>query len=362
MKNILYFMHVPWGWIKQRPHFLAEGLSENNFVKVICEKNKERNFENNPNNKNIKIVNYFDFSFKKNKITYIISFLIRKFLIKRYIKKADIIWLTYPSQYNYIKNVVKPNQRIIYDCMDDMIEFFKDEDVIANLKKIEKEICLKSDKIICSSEYLKNKLIKRYNLEDKITVINNAIKKIENNTEKVTLPQEILKIFETKSTKVIYIGTISKWFNFNLIIKTLKEVPNLEFIIIGPSDTEIPLHENLIKINAIEHKYVFELMKLSDYLIMPFIINELIKSVNPVKIYEYIYSNKPSIIPEYEETKKFSEFVYLYQTDEEFIELVKLAVEKKLVSKKTDIENFNFTNENTWDARMTQINELINEF
>ena len=27
-KRILYLMHIPWGWIKQRPHFIAEGLND----------------------------------------------------------------------------------------------------------------------------------------------------------------------------------------------------------------------------------------------------------------------------------------------------------------------------------------------
>ena len=38
MKRILYFMHVDWNWIKQRPHFLAEGLSQHFKVDVWHEK------------------------------------------------------------------------------------------------------------------------------------------------------------------------------------------------------------------------------------------------------------------------------------------------------------------------------------
>ena len=34
MKHILYLMHIPWGWIKQRPHFFAEKLAEDAVVDV----------------------------------------------------------------------------------------------------------------------------------------------------------------------------------------------------------------------------------------------------------------------------------------------------------------------------------------
>ena len=38
MKKILYLMHVPWGWIKQRPHFIAENLSKYYKVNVFYKK------------------------------------------------------------------------------------------------------------------------------------------------------------------------------------------------------------------------------------------------------------------------------------------------------------------------------------
>ena len=37
-KKILYLMHIPWGWIKQRPHFLAELLSIDFDVDVFYKK------------------------------------------------------------------------------------------------------------------------------------------------------------------------------------------------------------------------------------------------------------------------------------------------------------------------------------
>jgi len=37
MKKILYFSVVPWGWIKQRPHFLTEGLAKEFIVDFYAE-------------------------------------------------------------------------------------------------------------------------------------------------------------------------------------------------------------------------------------------------------------------------------------------------------------------------------------
>ena len=34
MADIVYVMNVDWNWIKQRPHFIAEGLNETHDVHV----------------------------------------------------------------------------------------------------------------------------------------------------------------------------------------------------------------------------------------------------------------------------------------------------------------------------------------
>ena len=101
-------------------------------------------------------------------------------------------------------------------------------------------------------------------------------------------------------------------------------------------------------------------MKLSDALIMPFKINELIRSVNPVKLYEYIYSNKPIIAPLYTESKPFNKYVYLYDSKKELFDLVNSVECGNLVTKCTNDENMAFVLKNTWDYRVSEIIELLN--
>ena len=47
---------------------------------------------------------------------------------------------------------------------------------------------------------------------------------------------------------------------------------------------------------------------------MPFILNELIESVDPVKLYEYINFEKNIICIKYDEILRFKDFVYFYNT------------------------------------------------
>jgi len=92
---------------------------------------------------------------------------------------------------------------------------------------------------------------------------------------------------------------------------------------------------------------------------MPFKITPLIESVNPVKLYEYIWANKPIIAPKYSESEKFSRYVYLY---EGYRDLKKIIDEIKCNNynpKYTLEEGESFIKINDWDSRATDIMKII---
>ena len=110
---------------------------------------------------------------------------------------------------------------------------------------------------------------------------------------------------------------------------------------------------------TIERKYIFTIMSFANVLIMPFKVNELIRSVNPVKIYEYIYAAKFIIVSKYEETEKFSKFVSFYTTKEDFSTLISgLAVgEKECLIDKDEMKAFALAN--TWNFRYKLLRMLL---
>ena len=93
----------------------------------------------------------------------------------------------------------------------------------------------------------------------------------------------------------------------------------IQYHFIGPvHQTRLPSHPRIIFEGIVEHKQLYEKTKDYDCLIMPFQINEIIRAVDPVKLYEYISLGKCVISVEYEEIKRFELFVYFYRTQEEY--------------------------------------------
>ena len=358
MKSILYFMHIDWRWIKQRPHFIAEGLSASAKVDVVHEimynSKKQKRTKNRIANLNIKGIPHipfcrYDFIFNIN------SFILNKIILRNKLRKADVVWFGHPIHYNKFKS--RKGQTIVYDCMDDLLGFSLSERTKERYKRLEAALCKNADIVLASSLNLRNKLKERYGRND-IYLVNNAISL--NLTEDVELPRKIEECFLDKKTKkMTYIGTISDWFDFVAMEKILSENKNLELLLFGPKEVEIPAHERITYCGILEHKYILKVMASSDALVMPFVLNDLILSVDPVKAYEYIYACKPVIMPRYGESEKFEDFIYLYSGVQELQDIASELSKGYLEAKRTKEECKAYAESNSWKSRVKQIKELL---
>lgn len=369
MSRILYLMHVSWSWIKQRPHFIAGYLSEDYDVTVFCKAGLRERCNNFSGDKNLNIHHYKLLPFRYHSLTETNNFeWINKYLFRIQIgslKHYNLIWISDPFQFLYLKSSIPSHIKVIYDCMDDLLEF--PENTTENIQyrhlllKAEKELIIRANKIICSSDYLGKKLHQRYMINKEFSIINNAIE-LPTLYKEEQLPEDIICAIQKIKNKFIfmYVGTISEWFDMDLINNLIKNNPQIHIVLVGPTNITIPQNSNIIYLGTIDRKYIFNIMNYADALIMPFILNELIKSVNPVKMYEYIYMAKPIISINFLEMEKFSEYIYLYDTPRQFYDIANRIQSKILGPKCLGSRMIEYARHNTWNQRYKQIKILIN--
>jgi len=165
--------------------------------------------------------------------------------------------------------------------------------------------------------------------------------------------------------KVGYIGTISKWVDLELIKNVAMKNMDIDFYIIGPIDRTIKIEKyydanNVIFTGSQSYCSIPNILNNLDVCIMPFTKTDLVKSVNPVKIYEYLAMGKPVIALRYAETQKFGDLIYTYDTEEEFDCLLKkifpINEREKLIHKKLE-----FARKNSWNQRANQFEKLMNQ-
>lgn len=359
MKKIFYFSLVNWHTIKQRPQFIAEELASNFEVHYYTIKTFGKKFisKNNINSSNLSLHYLYKIPYLK---TYnIINIVIINIQLKILLKYYDMFWTNGNCEiYNSLFKK-KSNNLIIYDCLDDQLEFPRvkaNKKLAIKVKEGESSLLEKADIVFCSSETLKNTLLSRYKINRKIHLINNGIYLYKNKFD------DSCKFIQNINKVITYIGTISEWFDFDLLLKLCNENDKIEFHLYGPKKVDIPNSNRISYFGIIEHNRIFEIMVNSDALIMPFEVNELVESVNPVKLYEYIYTGKIVFAKKYNETKKFEKYVYLYDNYSELNILVKKLTANEIKPKATIEEARSFAENNTWHKRFEKITNIINSY
>ena len=134
-----------------------------------------------------------------------------------------------------------------------------------------------------------------------------------------------------------------------------KLAEHFEIHLYGPLEVTLPNIKNVSYHGSVAHAEIQTEMQKYDVLIMPFIINELIKSVNPVKLYEYVASGKVVLAPDYEETRVFENFIFRYKSFEDI--LSHLKSHKGLPD---DSIRKEFVQNSTWSGRLACVLKDIN--
>lgn len=361
-KKVLYFSLVTWKWIKQRPHFVALELAQ--YANYNVDYRYQELYGKYMPNEEGKHV--------KNKIEKNTNFHVKPFKIfpatTNFRTKINSIWsVIRTSFWNYDKIILThPNQtdfffmklqkikgtKIYYECMDNYEGWEQD---VEGFRNKQSRLIGCSEHVIVTAEKLRNKLVEMYNCENKITIVRNGYD--HNLFEKFKKVKTNLK-----HPNIVYIGTVDDWFDFESIIKFAENNKTFNIDIIGPINDNVKKFINEIKSKnikfhgPIEHNFVPQYIFDSDVLIMPFIVNDIIEYVDPVKLYEYLYMKKPVVTTYWKELEQFKGMVYFYDGPKDFDRKVKEAITKKFECTSAYEK---LINDSKWNERLKEYIKVI---
>jgi glycosyltransferase involved in cell wall biosynthesis len=149
-----------------------------------------------------------------------------------------------------------------------------------------------------------------------------------------------------------------------LIESICKNNPDKSIVLVGPRNHQGHTNIDLDKIPNLFFTGPKKIEQLPQYLahfqllILPFLCNEVTKSIYPLKINEYLASGKPIVAtPFSEDIKSFYPLISLEKTPEKFNEAIEKEIEtdsdKKAKSRYIEASN------NTWKGRVKLFWELI---
>jgi GT2 family glycosyltransferase/glycosyltransferase involved in cell wall biosynthesis len=169
-----------------------------------------------------------------------------------------------------------------------------------------------------------------------------------------------------------FFGALADWLDMDLIRAAALRFPDWTFVYIGPhtfSHSSVELDwlrsthlPNIVVIPQMDPHPLAAHLAEFDVCTMPFKDIPATRSMNPVKLYEYLAAGKPVVCRDLPEVSHLVDsgaagLISLYKSPEEFFELLRLAVAED----DDDLRERRraFARANDWDARMEELSGLL---
>lgn len=272
-----------------------------------------------------------------------------KRLIGEYLDSKVLTFVLHPV---WSKVVQKFKERkVVYDMMDLYSGFSeaKPELVIAE------ELLVKESKLVLTTADNLYKYAKRFN--SNVEMIRNGcdferFRNIKKNGVLDSLDDRPI---------VGYFGALNDWLDVDALEYAVKENKDKYFVLIGSINTgkvkKLYKYSNVFFLGEVKHSELGGYLAYFDVCTIPFILNDLIKSTNPVKFYEYIASGKPVVSARLPELEIYKDICYLYDSNEEFSKFIYKGLydeEKKSATKRIEVAK-----ENSWEKRIEKLDNII---
>lgn len=341
--KILYVIHIDWASpTKGRPQLLAQGLRNRVPIRVLYRRNFRRGA--------IREVLGVDCSA-------ILALPLERFSLMRGLNRSlflvhlffelccgrpQILWITHPRFTPPRAWLRWFSLRLVYDCMDDLMEFGEASKQAA---RKEPELLSRADIVFASAAYLADRLVERGASPARTKVIRNGLRAHWQEASPTTT------LRESGSNRVaLYFGTIDSWFDFPAVLLALDQILDLEVHLLGPSFVPIPEHPRLKAFGAVPHSDLQKRVRGADVLVMPFLLTGLIRSVDPVKLYEYVALGLPILARGYSEIEQFRPFARFYDSPGSFASGLMDLLSEAQGDEHPDLRRA-FLAASTWDRR-----------
>ena len=354
--RLLYLMHVDWDWIWQRPQALARELSRDPSLRVVVAYLPNwRRRQLTRNSSAVRRVPIPQLPLGRLAPVRVANRWLAKALlaVAGAVWRPDALFITFPTLLTMLPGQMR-GLPLYYDCMDLASEFAQDPSERRRLIQLEACLVARATRTFVSSEYIGRVLTSRY-VGCMPTLVRNGY-----DAGLQGLPESEGAFSDpTRTVRLGYFGTVSHWFDSALVLQSLDEYPWLEIHVWGPNARDLESHERLHGHGPVSHGKIPREIDAMDALIMPFEVTDLIRGVDPVKLYEYLALGKPVITVYYPEIERFRGLVNFYSTREGFWRLLEQLRTSRNSMLPAPSSMSGFLMESTWRSRAATIADAI---
>tara|TARA_B100001540_G_scaffold308793_1_gene323995 strand:+ start:376 stop:1554 length:1179 start_codon:yes stop_codon:yes gene_type:complete len=248
-----------------------------------------------------------------------------------------------------------PKNIKVYHCSDDYT-------LVPSFPKIfgeiEKSLMKKCDLVVTTADELMES--KKRNNPNTISVPNGAdihhFFKVQ--SIKTKIPDDMLKY---EKPVIGYIGSVFRWLDIDWIEYASKELPEYQFVFIGPVSIDISQIKKISNIDFLGPRSYSALpgyLKKFDVAVIPFVIDGVTLKASPIKFYEYLASGIPIVSTRLPDLVPFEEYVHLVNDKRDYALKIIEAVNHDNIEMKN--KRMDLSKNYSWEARFSFVDKMIN--
>jgi len=265
------------------------------------------------------------------------------------IPQVDLLWLN--GCYDWLLRRSVPHSKLVVRIADNYSGFGAEYD---NFHPLMRETLEFADAVFTCSEKVKELY---RGLFKGIEVVPNGVD-YEHFTRPIGDEPDALRYIPRP--RVVYVGAIAAWFDFELVVELARRMTDLNFVLFGPwaSGIRAPsaYPNNIHILGPIEYEKVPDVLAYSDVGLVPFRDCELVQGVSPIKVYEYLAARLPVVSLRWKELDRESLPIFMASSASEFDRGIRDALQMNLEQR----ERLRiFAQSCSWEQRLERILERI---
>ncbi len=260
-----------------------------------------------------------------------------------------------------VKYALRHKNKILYEFIDDFNPKFVENYSDDYISKHEFLLKNKDTYVVASADNLYQE-VKKYRKKN-YAFITNGVWVKDFHKEYNRVPKDMKDIKHHFQKVILYYGALASWFDYELMNKCAKKYPHYAFILIGRTlddsleKSKVLSNRNVCFLGPKKYNELFKYTHNSDLLIIPFLINDITKATNPIKIFEYMASQRPILTTNMHECQKYKS-VIIGRNHQDFMDKIDSTIEKINDQKYLDKE-LEEALANSWDSKAQTLNNLI---
>jgi len=270
----------------------------------------------------------------------ITGWLIRR-LSRRLRGHTDLWQIVYLPEDFY--RLVDDRAVLLYECVDEHSEYPWNRRWKESIETLETELMRHADLVSFTSQFL---LEKKKTVTKRCVFAPNGVnfELFNSALDKDAEPPDDIR--DLPVPIILYVGAIMDWFDLELLEKMAMVHPGWQFVLVGPMTLGRTGVFNLANVHSLGVKQQTELpgyLKRTTVCIVPFVVNNLIKGVNPLKLYEYLAAGKPVVSTALPDVIPFEQemVVHIGRNHQQFIEhleyMIDCRADYSLVERRVEI-------------------------